>query len=278
MTPNSGQHKSLKLFGERNSGTTYLEALIARNLDVPMLRGVVSEAWLKDNDLTENALDLFFMLTGADNLGWKHAMAPSAADLAADHHGAVVFVTLTKNPYAWLLSLYRRPNHRGGNGSRSLWPLLHSSWADTDRPPFDAFVSTAWPAVGRDRISGDFRDPVDIWNRKNRSYLDLATRAPCLNLRYEDLIRDPRAAIERLAATFDLRRSDRYFENVDSSLQGAPGQSFADYRAHYLNEAWRETLDDRHLRLINDRLDHAVMTRFGYDLLDPAPSVKATFL
>ncbi|MBT4488529.1 MAG: hypothetical protein HOC72_13370 [Rhodospirillaceae bacterium] len=259
---------SLKIFGERNCGTTYLEALVARNLDVPMLRGTAPEAWFDTNELTEDSIDLYFTLTGSANLGWKHVMAPDRERLAAHDVQGAVFVTLTKNPYSWLLSFHKRPYHRGGNGTRSLREVYCPTWPAAEQVPFEVFLTSPWQPVGREGVSQDFRDPVDVWNRKNRSYLALRKLAPCLNLKYEDLVQDPESVVENIANTFGLRRRASHFENIDVSLQGAPGQTFASYQDFYLKEAWRDQYTRALIGLVNERLERAVMERFGYDMLE----------
>jgi hypothetical protein len=259
---------SLKVFGERNCTTTYLEALIARNLDVPMLRGTAPEAWFDTNEITEDSLDLYFALTRSTNLGWKHAMAPDRESLSAHDAPRAVFVTLTKNPYSWLLSFHRRPYHRGGNGSRSLREVYCPTWPAAEQVPFEVFLTSPWQPVGREGVAQDFRDPVDVWNRKNRSYLALRDLAPCLNLKYEDLVEDPESAVEKIADTFALGRRVSHFENIDVSLQRTPGQTFGSYRDFYLKETWRDSYTPALLDYINERLDAAVMEGFGYDMLE----------
>ncbi|MDP6953916.1 MAG: hypothetical protein QGF53_14275 [Alphaproteobacteria bacterium] len=198
-----------------------------------MLRGTVPESWFDTNEITEDSFDLYFALTQSVNLGWKHAMAPDQESLAAQDLKQTVFVTLTKNPYSWLLSFHKRPYHRGGNGSRSLREVYCPTWPAAEQVPFEEFLTTPWQPVGREGVAGPFQNPVDLWNRKNRSYLALSGFARCLNLKYEDLVRDPGSAVERIARTFDLPGLSGQFQNIVSSLQGAPGKTFESYRKYY---------------------------------------------
>ncbi|NPA93438.1 MAG: hypothetical protein GXO56_07140, partial [Chloroflexi bacterium] len=73
----------LKIYGERNTGTNYLSQLVALNLpQVRLLPGVVPR-WLQlFFPRAEAPRDLYFQWTFKRNLGWKHAMAPTAEQLA----------------------------------------------------------------------------------------------------------------------------------------------------------------------------------------------------
>ena len=62
---------SIKIFGERNTGTNYLRKLIEENLEVALLKGSISKGSIFT--LREWTKDLFFILTKGKNLGWKHA-------------------------------------------------------------------------------------------------------------------------------------------------------------------------------------------------------------
>jgi hypothetical protein len=96
-------------------------------------------------------------------------------------------------------------------------------------------------------------------------------RLPCLarravNLRYEDLLEDPATQVERIASRFSLPRRHATFTNVESSTKRS-SQSFDDYRRYYLEERWRAKLTEREFALIGERLDPAVMSAYGYDIV-----------
>jgi hypothetical protein len=52
--------------------------------------------------------------------GWKHACAPTRAyiGLHADQASKILFVVTAKNPYSWLLSMWRHPYHYVGETVR----------------------------------------------------------------------------------------------------------------------------------------------------------------
>ena len=103
----------VKIYGERNTGTNYLYDLIDHNLKVNLFRGVVSQPFGRIagySPFTQFLKDRYFQFTFADNLGWKHSLPHDPAfikqKIKADD---LLFITITKNPYSWLLSLFRRP-------------------------------------------------------------------------------------------------------------------------------------------------------------------------
>jgi hypothetical protein len=245
-----GRARKVKILGERNTGTRYLEQLVACNLSVELLRGGVPWPILRVFGPNEAVRDLYFRLTYRRNLGWKHAMAPSAARLQALDRAEVVFLTLTKNPYAWLLSLYRRPYHQ---------PQMPETLA--------AFVRSPWHTVAREGHREAFRSPVVLWNEKNRGYLALGSGVCVRNLRYEDLVRDPETVVSEIAAQFALPRRQPQFVNVTNSTKQEAQKSFDDYQAYYLEERWRDKLDPEVVALINADLDEELMRRFGYEVL-----------
>jgi hypothetical protein len=239
----------VKIYGERGSGTTWLERLIVRNLDVRCLRGGMPRPLQRVFPRSERVRDGYFRLTAPHNLGWKHALPPDAHAIAPTGRSLapVAFVTISKNPYAWLLSLHRRPHHARRRSAR-----------------FDAFLAQPWETVGRENAPVRFASPIDLWNRKNAAYLALGSRATAVHVRYEDLLRDPRACIEALGTRL-CAPPRRPFANVlDATKRADRGRRFEDYRAYYLEERWREALDDASLRRINAELDTDLMDRLGY--------------
>jgi hypothetical protein len=256
----------LKVYGERNSGTNYLTRLIRRNLKIDLLPGVVQkkhlpvfdpddlQALARQRNLPEREViaDLYFQETFPDNLGWKHALVKPADclkqyDICSNN---LFFLTLTKNPYSWLLSLYRRP--------------YHHYWGK--KSDFETFLTSPWRTVGRENAPPEFSSPVELWNQKNASYLQLQQQFPTLNLRYEDLLSDPKGTMEavRNIASCDWKHSA--FVNVDRSTKRGE-EDFSFYRKYYLEEQWKAELSPRAIRIINERLNDEILEAFQYEKL-----------
>ncbi len=246
----------VKLYGERNTGTNYLSGLIELNLNVLQLSGILPR-WLARLQRRapghEWLLNTYFALTFDRNLGWKHALVRTADALASLPvvQQELAFVTLTKNPYSWLLSLFDRPYH----------------WLGPRTSTFSQFVTTPWRSVARENADAGFRDPVDLWNRKNRAYIELRDRFPIRRLTYEGLLRSPQQTLVDLADAFGWQWKSAGFRNLTESTKD-DGKGFEDFRHYYLGDVWRNRLDAESLAAINQRLDPEVMAFFGYERLD----------
>lgn len=247
--------KLIKVYGERNTNTNYVSRLIEQNLAVSELRGtsprlirflqyvLPGREWLND---------LYAGCSFPSNLGWKHSCVRPWDELAkyAVVRDGVVFVTITKNPYSWLLSLYRRPYHRRGSA----------------RPAdFESFLRTPWMTVRRDNTASVLESPIGLWNIKNRSYLQL-DQSRSLNLTTEAILDNPEAVIDRMSRELHLGRRTERFMNYEESTKDAD-KDYSFYRDYYLNEKWREKLSTQAIELINQTVDQQLMAHFGYAVL-----------
>jgi len=245
----------LKIYGERNTGTNYLTKLIRLNLSVVQLPGTIPK-WVRSlqNRLpgSEWVRDVYFFGAYPRNLGWKHAAARAPDKLKnCLPGGPICFLTLTKNPYAWLLSLHRMPYHQ-----------KNSSAGD-----FQTFLKTPWETVRRENAPRKLSSPVALWNLKNRSYLKLKAAAPTLNIRYEDLLENPAAVLGEISQTFSLGWKSSSFVNYEQPAK-AHAKNNAFYRDYYLNEKWRAGLSPASVKLINRQLDAEVMQAFNYEWVE----------
>jgi hypothetical protein len=240
---------SLKLYGERNTGTNYLSRLLDLNLEARLLRGVAPPCLRRLFPRSELARDLYFTLTFGRNLGWKHSVAPSVREIEATglHSPRLFFVTLTKNPYAWLLSLYRNPYHYRGQAAS-----------------FEDFLAAPWRPVRRARATAVYENPVVMWNEKNASYIRLAAGLSTINLRYVDLLSDPERAVARIASAWGIDWKASRFRNLEQSTKERNEKSFSYYQDYYLQRRWREELSSGRLDLVNRYLDPHLMETFGY--------------
>lgn len=245
----------LKLYGERNTGTNYLEELIRLNLHAETLRSI-EPRWV---ELLQKPLpgknflvDLYFLLTIKSHLGWKHMLTEPTSSCFSPVIGArpIHVVTITKNPYSWLLSLYKRPHHYRGR--------LPST--------FEEFLLTPWRTVGREGSPRFFANPIDLWNQKNAAYLGMVKYFKVMNVRYEDLLIDYEAVLVALSEAFSIERANQSFLNIEQSTKNDP-MRFDDYRTYYLGELWKSDLSARSIGLINDRLDLDVVKKYNYQVI-----------
>lgn len=236
----------VKIFGERNTGTNYLTKLIENNFEVEILKGAITKGSIFT--LREWTKDLFFKFTKHINLGWKH----SAIDvsLILNHNGNPVIITLTKNPYSFLLSLYKRPYHYKGSKPNS----------------FISFLNNHWGLTTRDNCKEKgLNSPVDLWNIKNKSYMNLLNNySNCLLFTYEELLENPNKVIVSISEKLNIPLKEE-FKNYANSTKN-DNKDFNDYQNYYLNELWKNELTKEDLSFINSNLDLNVVSHFGYKI------------
>ncbi|MEZ6127626.1 MAG: hypothetical protein R3C59_03025 [Planctomycetaceae bacterium] len=242
----------VKIYGERNSGTIYLSELLRLNFHIRELQGFVPWTVSALQMLLpgkEAVRDAWFATTFARNLGWKHmqAMPPEELRQYAITSGRLHFLTITKNPYSWLLSMHRRPYHQYYDRSLT----------------FEEFLTTPWKSTGRDAADAVIANPIELWNLKNRSYCRLCPESGALNLRYEDVLDDTQRILQQVEDRFQLKRRNREFRNYEPSTKDSSRDSDY-YRDYYLNERWRSKLSAQAVRIINEHLDHELRQTFGY--------------
>ncbi len=225
--------KKIKIYGERNTGTNYLSQLLQLNLDVSVMPGVVPGhvSILSDairllvpwRHLDETLIDYYFKRTYQKNLGWKHALLSSTLlQVIATYPKPVCFITMTKNPYSWSLSLYNNPYH-----------------AQNIYETFEEFLTEPWRAIGREHGTTQFDNPIEMWNRKNGSYISLADVAPTLNVRYEDVLSNPVKIVEDVAERFNLPKKSKTVRNIEASTKEKE-KDFSYYQHYYLGEQWKK--------------------------------------
>lgn len=248
----SQKKRYLKVYGERNSGTTYLQSLVQLNLEAVTLPGSAPRRYRRFVRANERLIDLYFQFTFPRNLGWKHRLAPPKNELqrVAFSPDNVAFLIISKNPYSWLLSLFRHPYHYQG-----------------ELTTFEAFLAQTWRTVGREGHPAPFANPIDMWNAKHASYLQLAQSARCFFIRYEDLLSDPESVIIGLSSVHNIPRRAAGFVNVQTSTKGEADRDFDYYRRRYLEELWRDELSKEAIAIINRFLDPVVVDAIGYPMI-----------
>jgi len=244
--------RQIKIYGERNTNTNYLEQLIRLNLDAEQVSGVVpyyiktiqkilpGKEWLRDG---------FFSVTPQRNLGWKHSRVMSVQELK-NFKPDVCFISITKNPYSWLLSLYRKP---------------YSHQCSGRKPDFTTFLRTPWKTVARDNCNSMLANPIELWNIKNASYLQLESLNG-LNITTESTVQDPEAVIAKISRHFSIDRLSSRFLNYEQSTKDS-GKDFAYYQDYYLNERWQDKLSEQAASIISGAVDRKLMRHFGYEVL-----------
>ena len=176
-------------------------------------------------------------------LGWKHRLAPSEDEIPEENKESTLFVCLVKNPYSWLLSMHKRPYHHESLKKLSFSDFLKYSY-------------------------GDYRNPIVMWNKKSRSYVELGNYVNNHALiRYEDLLADITTTLNAIADKFGIDKPELYknIKNLLSNSHGIRSQKF--HRDYYMEEKWKKALRPHHTEQINRFLDEDLMKHFDYQIL-----------
>lgn len=247
--------KKIKIYGERNSGTHFLEHLVHvyTNNEVIQLGPQKLELFLLKRIRFDFVEDFVFSRKMEQRFGWKHGCPPIKLIKCSEVTNRPIILTITKNPYSFLISLYDKPYHYKGTVPSS----------------FSEFIRENWICRKRDNVlPRTLSNPVMLWNVKNEAYLKLAEEKnlEVYNMKYEELLEAPSILKEILSVSKDVSFGDK--NNIDQNMIVKSGEnSYAYYRDYYLNEKWKERLSSEDIEFINRNLNVSTMNAFGYSKL-----------
>lgn len=203
----SDPRPSVKILGERSTGTNFLSRIIRENFDVelfPSSSGVKAEQtralpsawagrWSSRRATKEAIQDHNHFVELPVNGGWKHAAAtPRLVDEFLKPRQCVA-ICLVRHPVNWVRSMHRNPFHGVG------------------RVParFSGFLRSPWIGVGRDELGERwFETPLALYERKLSSYRWLTSVYQyAYVVRYEDVLFDPVRTFAALPI-WQFRKSD----------------------------------------------------------------------
>src|SRR5699024_9600230 len=118
---------------------------------------------------------------------------------------------------------------------------------------FEEFLKNPWKATGRDGTGPLLSSPIDLWNIKNESYLNIPERK-VFRTTTESILRDPASIMDGVAKKFSIKHLSDQFINYERSTKDSSKNS-ANYRDYYLNEVWQDKLSYEVIKNINNRLD-----------------------
>ena len=183
------------------------------------------------------------------DFGLKHAAPPVDVIRAAPHSSNTLFLLITKHPVFFLSSLHNRPDN----------PL----WRDDDLD-FDQFLMAPWPVSARDNVGEKpLESPIDLWNSKMREYVRLMRTAEnVIHIRYEDLISDFDAQMDRIAEY--IPKITAGYGPIRRSIKASDNLRFEDYQRKYKFHKLKTDYKKRDLEYIYRKVDDEVMDALEY--------------
>ncbi len=250
-----------KVFGERNTGATYLGKLIDKNFATDSLRGdfgvdrrvmrLVLQAYKpKERSFHNNRMqDAYHERILYSDFGWKHAAPPIDVIRAAPHSQDTLFVLITKHPVHYLTSLHVRPEN----------PLF-----DKEDMPFEKFLTSPWPLSVRDNLGAEMLEtPIELWNRKMQAYLRVIGIAEnVIHIRYEDILSDFEEQMDRIAEY--IPKITAGYGNIRRSIKAKDNMRFEDYQRRYKYHKLKADHKKRDLEYIYRKIDSETMDALGY--------------
>lgn len=192
--------------------------------------------------------------------GWKHGYYCAPWTLGQEVHVLVV----TKNPYAWLVSLY---NFWGPKRGQSGGPDLRNV-------SFDQFVRNR--VIFEEQAGTPFlylaSNPVQHWNSMNFHWMSIQmnVKRVCI-LPYEALLNNYSAVLDSIGEMFGLKKTE-HTKDCSSVLipsNERPVESLAPFdKSYYINKEYLKSFTPELIQFVNDQLDKQVMHDLGYEFME----------
>lgn len=200
--------------------------------------------------------------------GWKHGYYAAPWILGEEVHVLVV----SKNPYAWLVSLY---NYWGVNRKRNVGP-------DLTGVPFEEFVRNKVYFEKTQNIPFLIRasNPIQHWNNMYFHWSSIHLVGKKLHLmQYEKIITYPNESLQEISQSFDIKPKGELATICDKTLEPSGetvsiSQENWSSKDYYLNQEFINFYTPELLEFVNEELDMDVMLQFGYDYIPPEMAKK----
>lgn len=226
----------VKIYGLQRSGTNFLSHLINKNF--------------------ENTKSLVNMG------GWKHGYYHSAEALGRECH----VLAVVKNPYSWLVSMYR---YWGPDKQKQIG-------MDLEGVTFSEFVRNRAIFERQKGVPYLFRaaNPVQHWNDMNFHWLSIKLKEKKLSVvTYEAALMAPEWTLNTIAHTLGLTvvessKAEFVTKCEKICLPGGEETKLSEQdwtgREFYENQEYLKEFDGPLLDFVNSQLDLDLMTHFGY--------------
>ncbi len=265
----------IKVFGERNTGTHFLIKLLRNNTNAellvhpdgaseasrrnlehiitcnpnltkgnPALRSIILER-LIDSDRAKDIPEFY---------GWKHAAVSSNQLKQNPKFEQTLFICLIRNPWRFVSALHRRPYN--------LFPQPSEDLTN--------FIQQPILTNARDNLVESYlSSPVELWNRKTESYLELKKNCPT-NVAiayYEDIICDVSRFLNNLQFFCEVKSPPKVPSRStkrDTKTHERDEKTFSDYKNEVEQYSPLTSLGEKACSLIAERIDLDVFQKTYY--------------
>lgn len=176
--------KMVQIFGERCSGTNYLEDLLLANCDVDM----------------------------TSSYGHKHMFNKFQPRKSPDTDAVYIF--MYRNPYDWLRSLNEKPHHT------RYWDTNFSTFIRQAPWTCDIYTGSGFKGEYGNVIEQYDGNVIHLRNEKNKVFSKLWIPTLSVNVRYEDLRRHPYEELTSICQMLGISMF-KQFNNIITSEKGS---------------------------------------------------------
>jgi hypothetical protein len=176
--------KEFTIYGERCSGTNYLEELILLNFEIDI-------TW---------------------KYGWKHFFGAKYVDFSSENTDDILFIGIFRNPYDWLYSFYKNPHHLHKNMTQSLdtflfYPIYSIVGDNPNSLEFKKLIDE------NDR----FKNIFELRKTKNNYLINVMKNKVknFMSIRYEDLLHNYENILTVIRDVYGLVQKHNTFKNVE---------------------------------------------------------------
>jgi len=234
----------VQIFGERRSGTNYLETLVQQNFrEVRLTRDFGGKHWF---------------IRGLEPRGRANETTDHQCVRPLGDSDDTLMLVIHRNPYDWLRSLQAKPFHAWGHDSLPLREFITKPWVSSEV----AAVNPTWTV--RDDEYYFIEEATNVLamrSLKLRHFLALPAAAPNVAvIRYDDLAAD-QTILGEIADRFNIALQGDSLRNVDTYV-GRSGNAAFDGGQRY------EPIGKADLDFINENLDWDIESTAGYSPAD----------
>lgn len=255
-------YRRVKVFGERGSGTNFLNRLIYANFEAEMLvaKAPVSYPEVKllegvviresaPGAAGERVADYLHDLTVPSLGGWKHACLTDQNLARFEGVDETLIICIVRHPALWIRSFHKQP------------------YCDffEEHDDLDKFVRTPWITRSRDELPDlVLEGPALLWRLKLESYLRQVAKRPNVRiLRHEDLLTSLNQVLDLLAPHLVRRRETWGVPKGHGRTWEEETRDYWNIREELPEDPW-STLSAETAELLRQQIGAQLLDRFGY--------------